>query len=218
MEQGVPAKALRSYRKAVQELHRGQTMSAGKDAERAIQGDRKFADAYALAATVSLVQQHFSSAQKRALQATQFDPQDEKAWVIAATAENYLGQYQEAAGALGHVQPSHRSTWQVAYQWARAEAGQGDAQQALEWSNRAALTAPSSFAPLHLLRASAMLAIHQYARSADELETYMHLIAPDAPQQQELAQELQRVRRLAESNATASAGTVPEAAYNALAN
>ncbi|MHB8301418.1 MAG: hypothetical protein ACYDC6_01080 [Acidobacteriaceae bacterium] len=218
-ESGVPAMAWEWYRQAVLELHRGDATRAARDAQRAIHLDKKFADAYALAATAALTERNFPLARAQAMQAVQIDGRDGKAWVVAATADNYLGQYAAAAAALGHVRPQDRSTWQVAYQWARAEAGQQNSQQALEWSNRAALTAPAEFAPLHLLRASVLLAVDQYARSADELETYLHLIGNNAPRRDELLQELQRLRGLAQANPPVPAApTAPAPEYNALAN
>ena len=214
----VPVKAIELYRKAVHELHQGQASAAAKDAQRAVSIDEKFADADALAATAGLMERNYTLARAEAIQAAQVDPRDEKAWVIAATADNYLGWYAEAVGALSHIPEQGRSTWQVAYQWARAAAGQGNVQQALEWSNRAALTASVNFAPLHLLRASSLLAENQYSLSAAELETYLSLIAPDAPQHSELEEELARLRRLATSSAPASVEAASAAGYNALAN
>lgn len=219
LEKSVPPKALRLYLVAVHELHQGQASLAKNDSERAIRRDPQFADAYALKATASLVQRDYSRACAVAEQAVRIDPTDEKAWVIAATAENYLGQYEKAAAALAHVESPDQSTWQVAYQWARAEAGQQDSEKALEWSNRAALSAPSTFAPLHLLRASALLAVDKYNLSADELEIYLQLIAPDAPQYEELTQELHRLRKLAQQKDTVSVRPAsPSQEYNALAN
>ncbi len=172
----------------------------------------KFADAGALAATAALQQQQYERAYQEAADAVRIDPADEKAWVILATADNHLGEYVDAATALGHVRQQDQATWQVAYQWARAEAGQNQAQLALEWSNCAALTAPPTFAPLHLLRASALLAVNQYALAADELETYLQLMGANAPERASLEQELLRVRALVKSASTD--GTQ----YNALAN
>lgn len=215
----IPGKALRMYRQAVNELHQGQTAAAAKDAHRAIRIDEGFADAYALAATAALVQRNYPLAQAEAAQAVKIDAHDEKAWVIAATADNYLGLYTEAVAALNHVPQQDSGTWQVAYQRARAEAGQQNVQQALEWTNRAALTAPSTFAPLHLLRASALLAANQNALSAEELGTYLSLIAPDAPEHEELMDELHRLQNLAQSSsATRCSVCAPTAVYNALAN
>jgi len=218
-QRAISAQALQVYRRAVHELHQGETAAATKDAQRAIHLDENFADAYALSATAALIERNYPLAQAEAAQATQIDPQDKKAWVVAATADNYLGQFAKAAEALGHIPEQDQEAWQVAYQWARAEAGRQHAQQALEWSNRAALTAPSTFAPLHLLRASALLAANQYALSADELEAYLSLIAPDAPQHSELAVELRKLRALerngVETQSSSEANT-PE--YNALAN
>ena len=123
----------------------GPCRSAEKDALRALQTDKGFADAAALAATAALKQQQFDRARTEAAQALQIDAADEKAWVILATADNYLAQLFRGGHALGHVGPQEQETWQVAYQWARAEAGLQDLQPCLEWANRAALSAPSGF-------------------------------------------------------------------------
>lgn len=226
MESGIRPKAIRMYWKAVQELHNGQDSTAEKDARRAVRIDAKFADADALAATAALAQRQFSRARAEACHAVHINANDEKAWVVLATADNYLGKYAEAVDALGHVRQADRSTWQVAYQWARAEAGEGeraeagqdDAAQTLDWANRAALTAPSGFAPLHLLRASALLAAGSYSQSADELEIYLQLLGGNAPERKGLTSELHRLRELAQNSGVsrAAAGGTPE--HNALAN
>ncbi len=211
-EAAVPPKAMQWYLQAARELHEGQAVSAEKHALRAMHLGPKFADAGALAATAALQQQQYERAHQEAADAARIDPADEKAWVILATADNHLGEYVDAATALGHVRQQDQATWQVAYQWARAEAGQDHAQSALEWSNCAALTAPPTFAPLHLLRASALLAVNQYALAADELETYLQLMGANAPERALLEQELLRIRALVKSVSTD--GTQ----YNALAN
>lgn len=204
----ISPKALQSYRQAIRELHHGQAAAAEKDARRALHLKPNFADADALAATAALAQKQFVRARDEASRAVQGNAADEKAWVILATVDNYLGSYAEAVEALGHVRQQDQATWQVAYQWARAEAGQEHAQAALDWSNRAALSAPPEFAPLHLLLASALLAAGQYARAADELGTYLQLLGANAPERAELTQELARLRKLSRAPAE----------YNALAN
>ncbi len=214
MEDGIPPKAIRSYLRAVRELHQGHTVAAEKDANRAARLDAKFADADALAATGALAQQQFDRARGEAADAVCIDAADEKAWVVLATADNYLGKYSEAIDALGHVRRQNQVTWQVAYQWARAEAGQNHAQQTLEWVDRAALSAPSSFAPLHLLRASALLAASQNAAAANELETYLQLLGKNAPQRERLTRELHRLQETSQRQSATETGTE----RNALAN
>ncbi len=187
------------YFHGVQSLHRGHADQAERDAEKAIAADAKFSDAYALAATAQLSQRKFEQALNSAQMALTTDPSNEKAYVILATADNYLGQYEDAAAALGHVKQDSATWWQISYQLARADAGLNDVQGALNWSNRAALQAPQDFAPLHLLHASALLAIAQYKQAADELEVYLKLEGKQAPQRDELRRELQRLRQQAHS-------------------
>ncbi len=194
-ESGIRPKAVRLYWKAARELHQGHPASAEKDAIRALHADKTFADAAALEATAALAQQHFDRARADAAHATEIDSADEKAWVILATADNHLGKYSEATEALRHVQLQDEGTWQVAYQWARAEAGLQNLQQCLAWSNRAALSAPEDFAPLHLLRASVMQAAGQFAQAADQLEVYLQLPGVSASQRALLTQQLHRLQK-----------------------
>ncbi|MGA9958079.1 MAG: hypothetical protein WBQ06_07330, partial [Acidobacteriaceae bacterium] len=99
-ESGIQPDALQMYDRAVHELHQGHAVLAETDANRALQKDPKFADAAALAATASLMQQQFLRASAEATQAIHINPADEKAYVILATAQNYLGDYSAAADAL----------------------------------------------------------------------------------------------------------------------
>jgi hypothetical protein len=211
-ESGIRPEAVRLYAQAAGELRRGQLGEAEKDARRAVEIDATFADAEALAATAALSQRQFARACDEAGNATRIDVNDEKAWVVLATADNYLAEYDDAIDALQHVREEHWTTWQVAYQWSRAEAGLNNAAQTLEWANRAALTAPSGFAPLHLLRASALLAAKRNGQAADELETYLELLSRNAPERNGLIRELARIRSLPQT----PTGEVAE--YNALRN
>ncbi len=206
-ESAIQPEALQIYLRAVRELHQGHAAAAEQDAIRAFHIDRKFADASALAATAALVQQQFERAAAEATQAVQINAADEKAYVILATAQNYLGHYSAAAEALRHVRPQEQQTWQVAYQWARAEAGLQDFQKCLEWANRAALSAPPNFAPLHLLRASLLLTLGENARAADELEIYLQLPSVNASQRDLLTQEMHRLRTLPQSSASSFSAT-----------
>jgi len=199
-ESGIQSDATQMYERAVRELHQGHAVPAEKDANHALQMDPKFADAAALAATAALKQQQFQRAAAEATQAIQINAADENAYVVLATAQNYLGHYFDAADALRHVRPQDQQTWQVAYQWARAEAGLQHLQECLEWLNRAALSAPVNFAPLHLLRASALLAIGDNARAADELDIYLQSPSVNPSQRDLLTQELHRLRQLPPMN------------------
>lgn len=218
VEAGIAPGAVRLYRLGIQELHHGDNAAAEKDALRAVQLDTKFADADALAATAALAQRQFVRALTESNEAVHIDDSDEKAWVILATANNYIGQYSDAIYELRHVQQDHWTTWQVAYQWARAEAGLDNAAQTLEWANRAAFTAPSSFAPLHLLRASALLAAGRNAQSADELEIYLQLLGGNAPERERLTRELHRLRGLAQNGGASPAVAGGTLEHNAHAN
>ncbi len=204
IELGIQPDALQSYLRATRELHQGHAVVAERGANRALQQDAKFADAAALAATAALVQEQFARAATEATQAIHINGDDEKAYVILATAQNYLGDYSAAADALRHVRPQEQQTWQVAYQWARAEAGLQHLPECLEWLNRAALSAPVNFAPLHLLRASALLASGEKSLAADELEVYLQFPSVNAAQRELLTQELHRLRQLPPSTKVAS--------------
>jgi hypothetical protein len=211
----VAPRAGRLYHRAVHELHRGKSAAAEKDALRAVHAQPDFADGYALAATAALAQGQFNRAHDEATKAIRISSGNEKSWVILATADNYLARYTDAATALEHVGSLTDAAWQPAYQWARAEAGLGNGAAVLDWANRAAVSAPAGFAPLHLLRASALLAAQQYSQSADELETYLSLTTSQGTQQTELRSELRRIRGLA-LQTTANNGAAAEP--NALAN
>lgn len=194
---GISKKSQDSYERGVKALGRGFAVEAENDALQGIALDKNFSDAYALAATAELAQKNFVLAQKNAQAAVDADRNNLKAYVILATADNYLGEYAKAVAALAPVEGVSARWWQIDYQRARAEAGLEHAQAALDWSNRAALQAPAYFAPLHLLHASALVAAEQYGEAADELETYLAIEGDKAPQRKELQRELGRLHMLA---------------------
>lgn len=206
-ESGIQPDALHMYDRAAHALHQGYAVIAEADANRALQRDPKFADAAAVAATAALMQEQFARAAAEATHAIQINADDEKAYVILATAQNYLGHYSAAVDALRHVWPQEQQTWQVAYQWARAEAGLQHLPECLEWRNRAALSAPVNFAPLHLLRASALLAMGDNAHAADELEVYLQFPSVNSAQRERLTQQMHRLRQLPPSSGTVSPTT-----------
>lgn len=200
--EGLPrinAGAAAAFQRGVRALHRGKGARAEHEARRALRLDPDFAEAWSLAATASLAQRDFGKAAQQAATAARLAPGDATPWILLATAENHRGQYADAAGALEHVQFAGDEPWQADYQEARAAAGMGRGAEVLTWTDRAALAAPATFAPLHLLRASALAAQGQYQIAADELEDYLRLAGIRSPQQTALRAEVARLRGLAEA-------------------
>jgi regulator of sirC expression with transglutaminase-like and TPR domain len=56
---------------------------------------------------------------------------------------------------------------------AKAQLGKGDYQKALAAIDRAGQTGPAEYAPIHLVRAHALLGLKAYQQAMVELETYV---------------------------------------------
>ncbi len=194
------AGAAAAFQRGVRALHRGKGARAEHEARRALRLNPDFAEAWSLAATASLAQRNFGKAAQQAATAARLSPADATPWILLATAENHRGQYADAEGALEHVQFNGDEPWQADFQEARAAAGMGRGAEVLTWTDRAALAAPASFAPLHLLRASALAARGQYQIASDELEQYLRLAGTRDPQQSALRAEVTRLRGLAKAD------------------
>lgn len=202
----VSAKAATAYRRGVAALHKGKNAHAERDARRALRLAPSFAEAWALAATASLAQRDFKSATQQAATAVRLAPGMEAAWILLATAENHRGQYAEAMRALQHLPFTGNDPWQADYQRARAAAGLREGPAVLAYTNRAALAAPQAFAPLHLLRASAMADQGEYKNAAEELTLYIQLAGDRSPDHAALQQEVARLRALTQPKSADLAG------------
>jgi hypothetical protein len=191
------AKASAAYLRATQDLTRRKIARAAHEAGQAVRWAPESAPAWTLAATVSLAEYRFDRAAVQAAAAGRLAPQMIPAWIVLATAENYRDHYAAALAALSHVSFSGEEPWQADYQRARAAAGLEQGAAVLLWSNRAALSAPAGFAPLHLLRASALANTGQYRAASEELAAYLRLIRNRSVEAAGLRRELKRLQALA---------------------
>jgi hypothetical protein len=185
------------YRRGADALRKGKNACAERDAQHAARLAPGFADAWALAATASLARRDFGAAEQQAATAVRLDPGMQTGWILLATARNHSGQYAAAQRALDHVEFAGEEPWQADYQRARAAAGLGEGPEVLAFSNRAALTAPAGFAPLHLLRASALAGQKQYRDAAEELALYLGLTGARSPEHAVLQQEAAQLQAMA---------------------
>ncbi len=113
-----------------------------------------------------------------ALKAQSLDPSTGWACVVLATSYNGMSRYQDAFQVLTNMHGEGESSWQAAYEMARAEVGLGNTENALHWSETAFARAPATFADTRLLLANALQLAHRWREASEQMEAY--LASPNA--------------------------------------
>lgn len=174
----IPDKAWKHFDKAKLLAARDRATEAEVESRRAIRIAPQFASAYLLCASAQIAQHDFTSAITSLDAAVGIEPYIRWSGVLRASAYNGLNRYAEAQAVLGLLRVPESTSWQAAYEHARASIGMGDVPSSLRWSEEALIGAPSSFADARLLRANALLLARRWDDAHTQMVSYMEANRP----------------------------------------
>jgi tetratricopeptide (TPR) repeat protein len=203
-EYRVPQKARDAYHKAEVALAKKHSDEAAKQLAKALEIDANYAPALTLRGVLSLDAEHFEAAMNDFDQAVHADPNYPLAYTAMAAAFNQLKKFDEALRSADRAITLAPRSWQSYFEMAKAYVGKADYQHALQQTAKAQALSSVDYAPMHLLRAHAMLALKNYSEAINELEAFLTL-APQDPNSPAARQALEKVKAF-----TASA-TAPQA-------
>jgi tetratricopeptide (TPR) repeat protein len=192
----VSGKARDAFKKAEAAAQKLKLDKAEKFLAKAFEIHPQYAEAMALRGILKL-DNNGQGASSDLEQAVQFDLGCALSY-IALAAHNTLERFDDALLTVDRGVALAPASWQSYFEMGKAYLGKGKYQEALKQVNKAKDLAPKQFAPIHLVRAHAMLGLKDYAEAMTELEAYLDR-EPKGPNSQQARDTLQKVRTFAAS-------------------
>ena len=192
----VPEKARDAYNKARKDIEKQKLDDARKHVEEALKAFPKFSDALALRGILKLDGNDLAGATQDLEAAVQDDQNDAMAYMALGSAYNMQGRYQDAVRVLDHGVGLSPNAWQAYFEMGKSYLGQGDYKEALRQLNKAEDMAPKEYAPVHLVKAHALLGLHDYDEAVSELEAYLQR-DPKGPNSDQAREVLDKARAFA---------------------
>lgn len=169
----VPAKTRNLYRKAREALAKGNAASAQSQLEKALQICPLFAEALVLRGIMEWRSQQSERAQLDLEQAIRIDPGYSPAYLALGDVYNAEGRFDDALRTLERAVAISPMSWQGYFEMAKASIGKGMFDQGLQWANKSEKLGGGGFAPIHLLKAYAMVPLKFYKGAREELQNFL---------------------------------------------
>lgn len=208
-EYKVPEKAREAYHKAEAALTANKLEDVNKYLKKALQIYPSYAPALTLQAVVALDKNDPKTAIDELDKAIHSDPSFAMAYAAMGAAFNQLSKFDEALRVCDRAVTLAPQAWQAHFEMAKSYVGKADYQHALEQLTRAQSEIPHDYAPLHLVRAHALLALKNYNDAMTELQAFLTL-APQGSESSQVRETLAKVKALVASN------TAPQSAAAAV--
>ena len=195
----VPGKAQSALKHAREALARQRMEEAWKQVAKALAIYPQYAEALALRGILQLDQKNVDGARTDLEEAIKDDPGYAMAYVILGAAYNLQSQFDSAVRTLDRGVALSPTSWQGYYELGKAYLGQGDFEGSLRQLDKAQEFAPKAYAPLHLVKAHALLGLKDYTSAVTELEAYL-ANSPKGEGSDQARDTLQKVRAFVASN------------------
>ncbi len=189
----VPSKARDAYRKAQKAVEKQKYDEAEKQVNKALEIFPRYANALTLRALLHMDAQRLPDAVNDLQAAIQADPNYPLAYIVMGAAMNESSQFDDAIRTLQQGVRLNPASWQGYFEMGKAFVGKGDFPTALRNLERAEQMAPNNYAPLHLVKAHALLGMKSYDDAMAELEKYLER-DPNGQGSAQARQTLEQVR------------------------
>lgn len=203
-EYKVPQKARDALHKAEVSLAKNRLDDANKELAKALEIYPQYAPALTLHGVLALDHDQAQNAVNDFDQAIHSDPNFALAYTGMAAAMNQLEKFEDAIRSAGRAIALAPNAWQSYFELGKAYMGKQDYRSALSQLDKAQQFLPKDFAPLHLIRAHAMIALQEYGGAAGELQAFLTL-APQDPSAGRARETLDKVKAVMASAAPAAA-------------
>jgi tetratricopeptide (TPR) repeat protein len=192
-EYKVPQKARDALHRAQIALTKSRREEAEKQLAKALEIYPEYAAALTLHGVLSLDQDKTQTAVDDFDKAIHSDPSFALAYTGMAAAMNQLKKFDEALRSADRAVTLAPRAWQTYFEMAKAYVGKADYPTALKQLIKAQEFVPTDYAPIHLVRAHALMAIQNYNDAVNELQAFLSL-APQDPNAGLARQALEKVK------------------------
>jgi Flp pilus assembly protein TadD len=168
----VPEKARKIYAKGNEALQKNKLEDAKKYAEKALEIYPAFAEALTLRGILRINDGATAEGIADFDAAIKADPSYALAYTTLGAALNQTQKFADATRTLMRAVSLQPRAWQAYYELAKASLGQGDYSTALKNVSKACEIS-QEYAPVHLVKAHALLGLKMYQDAVGELELYL---------------------------------------------
>ena len=168
----VPDRARKIYQKGNEALQKNKLDDAKKYAEKALEIYPTFAEALTLRGILRMNDGATGDGIADFNAAIKADPNYALAYTTLGAAFNQMQKFGDATRTLLRAVAIQPRSWQAYYELAKASLGQGDYKTALKNVSKACEIS-QEYAPVHLVRAHALLGLKMYEDAVGELELYL---------------------------------------------
>ena len=168
----VPDRARKLYQKGNEALQKNKLDEAKKYAEKALEIYPSFAEALTLRGILRLNDGSTDAGIADFDAAIKADPNYALAYTTLGAALNQMQKFGDATKTLLRAVSIQPRSWQAYYELAKASLGQGDYKNALKNVSKACEIS-QEYAPVHLVKAHALLGLKMYQDAVGELELYL---------------------------------------------
>ena len=172
-EMRVPDKARKEFEKADEAFNKQKIDDARSHCAKALAIMPTYSRALTLSALLDLSDNKLEDAMQKAEQAVKSDYGYGLGYVVLASVYNSLQRYDDSIRTLERGIPLVPNSWQAYFEMSKSLLGKGDYQRALASADKALQLVPQEYAPIHLLRAHALLGLKSYQSAMAELEKYL---------------------------------------------
>ena len=194
----VPHKAREAFQKAQKALEKEKLADAEKQVNKALEIFPTYADALTLRALLHMDAGRSSQALDDLQNAIHNDPRYSLAYIVMGAVFNQNANFDDAVRTLQRGISLNPSSWQAYFELGKAFVGKGDFPIAIRNLDRALQMAPDAYAPLHLVKAHALLGLKSYTDAMTELEKYLER-DPNGKASAQARQTLAKVKAFVET-------------------
>jgi tetratricopeptide (TPR) repeat protein len=192
----VSGKARDEYKKAMDCLKKHKKEETAQHLEKALQIFPDYSEALTLRAVLKMDKEDADGALADLDAAIKIDPAYATAYFAQGATYNGLSRFDDAIRALDRGLSFSPNSWQAYFELGKAQLGKGNYQIAIKNLDKAQQLVSESYAPIHLVRAHALLGLQQYPDAMNEFQLFL-TEAPDDARSAEARQKLEQVKAFA---------------------
>lgn len=169
----VPKKARELFKKAQEAARKQKHDEESKYLAQALEVYPDFADALTLRGIRKLDSNQIDDATADLEKAIQCDASYALAYLVLGAAYNRANRFDDALRSSDHGISLMPTAWQGYFENAKSYIGKADYEKALRQLDKAASLGPRDYAPIHLVKAHALLALKSYSEAMAELQAFL---------------------------------------------
>lgn len=195
----VPDKAKKLFAKAQEAYQKEKFDQSRENVEKALQTFPGYAQALTLRGLLELQDHKLDQARTDLEQAVKNDYGYALGYVVLGATYNLMQLYDDSVRVLERSLVLTPTSWQAYLELSKALLGKGQFEAALRQVNKASALGPPSYAPLHLVKAHALLGVKNFDQAVAELEQFLRT-KPNGADSAKARETLNQVRAFMATN------------------